>query len=331
MIYTFQKRGIHAIWSGQRSRSEAHAHNLKEFNKRINENVGDASDGDTLGNTIHEFVDIVHGNAHWYNRSVAKEYFLQWVFFILSLLLLIAIPIGISRGVPELIDLLEKEGDAAENEVLTAQVLAVLTGIIALQRALAAWFANRRNLGRRWKARSDLISIIYDIERKHQVPGKKIWKPNAKSLQEDLVAGIKKAREIVDAETLEFFENFALPSIDVGASIVSSRAVASKIYSAFRAPVDAVLDENREKRRRAIELERQHRKYEENIDLLQQSFDAANQELKDLGEDKDQLNAQEREYFMRLVHEVDTLETDIRVQSEKKLRAELERKILLLR
>lgn len=331
MSYTFEKRGVWVFSPIGGRRGDALITNLKVFKENLQYNTLYPKGLRSPDDVIHEFVDIVHGNAHWYNRCVAKEYFSQWIFFFVSLLLLIGIPIAVAWGVPELIRYMGTEGIDGSEDVLAGQVLAILTGIIAVQRTFNAWFSNRRNLGRRWKARSDLISIIYDVERKHRTPiDEKRTTRSFKALEKDLAAGIKRARDIVDTETLEFFDNFSLPSIDVGASIVSSRAVASKIYSALRAPIDEAFAENRKKKERAFELEREHRKHETDIDLLQRKFNKASTELNYLGKEKSKMDAQERERFIRLVAEVDTLEAEIEEKSEQKLRTELEQQVLRL-
>ncbi|MEO0923758.1 MAG: hypothetical protein AAFY09_13490 [Pseudomonadota bacterium] len=122
-----------------------------------------------------------------------------------------------------------------------------------------------------------------------------------------------------------------LPDIDAGSSILSGHSVASKIYSTFRDPVDAVLAENRKVKERAIVLERQHRQYEDEIDLFQRRFKDLSGEISDLGGEDSNMNSQERERFLRLVAELDELEIELRHRHEKKLCIELEKEVTRLR
>ncbi|MEO0923757.1 MAG: hypothetical protein AAFY09_13485, partial [Pseudomonadota bacterium] len=81
----------------------------------------------------------------------------------LSLLLVFGLPVAVAWGIPKLVI---SSGANGSVEVITSQIVALLTGVIALQRAFSAWFTNRRTMGRRWRARSDLLTIIYEVQSK---------------------------------------------------------------------------------------------------------------------------------------------------------------------
>lgn len=358
--YTFLERKAETNFSSKTSRTSAFSHNLKVFGNAIGLSLStspfgcekqDGQDTPDFGNrefafcdddeidadvleTVEEFVEVVHGNAHWYNEKVASEVRWQRIYLYFSIFLLVSLPILIAWGAP-LLGQLELFPDNNQN-VVTAQVLAFLTSIIGLQRSFSAWFGRRRVLGRRWRARSALIDIIFELQVKHKStfnPPSERRKDSKLSIRgafiEDLREGIQKAREIVSEETQEFFDTYALPEIDVGKSIINAQGNASKIYQAFRAPMDSVLKANRDRKEELIRLSRDHRQVETKIDFLQGEFDRVDQKISRMGgRESENLNAQEREVFFRLVNEIEDLETQIERARQTKLRIELERQVM---
>ena len=101
---------------------------------------------------LRRYVANVHINCRWYNRGVLREKALQWVAFIVSVALLVAVPIGVN---------VQKLGLAGDPTALATTGLAVL---VALHRALSGWIRRRRHIGPLWKARADLLDEIYTLE-----------------------------------------------------------------------------------------------------------------------------------------------------------------------
>lgn len=304
---------------------------------------------------IDEFITTLFSNADWYNRQVIWEIWKQHIFLVFSIALLFGIPLFVAFVLPNLPTALpEVFGNNPDSAaIITAQVGAVLTSIIALQRTFSAWFGRRMVVGRRWRARAELIGLIYDFENEYKYefqdisdpredasksgkdgaePTKKNSQPPASlppKMRRDMKAAIKRARETVEIERQEFFDNYALPEIDVGSSIVSAQAIASKIVTAFRAPLDASAEANRTRVENRLRVEKEYREIEEKVDFLQRKFDRLNSKIgRTKGLRDGAVNAHDQELLSRQVSELADLEEEIGQANDRLLALNIEKHIL---
>ena len=322
------------------SAKDARQQNEQVFRKHLNLAASlaeSASVQASVDKNVKDFVAYVHHHADWYNRKVIKERFWQHVYLVFSIALVVLIPIAISFGVPALVELSQYKDSTGQSEtsvgVVTAQLTSALTSLIALQRVLGAWMGRRKVLGRRWEARTALIRLIYELEQRH---GDRVEKANTESrrkkvikeLGQDLRATLVLARDIVNDETQAFFDNYALPEIDAGQSILSAQSVATRIVGGLQAPIESALSKNRKRREEFTRIEQDIRTVSSEIDYLQGEFDAACASVSNLGGIEGRPNdAQSREVFLRDFNSMKSIEAEIAKKQNKRLELELRRKI----
>lgn len=344
MSYSFLRRGFRLLGYLVFGRELAKQTNLREFGRVVGlELKVDPNSGNLEHNSddayklsvrdlrlIDEYVQTLHQNADWYNHKVFKELWKQRMFLGVSIVLLFAIPVAIAWGIPWL---MEDKAVESQASVVAAQIVALLSGVIGLQRSFGAWLANRRLLGQRWRARTNLINLIYEIDNEYRYKfqdavenAERTKTKNA--LMRDLRAAIKSARIICDEETQLFFDRYTLPQIDLGNSLLSANTVAAKIYEQLREPVDSVLEANRMRTAERLRIEAELRETVTEIDYLQARFEKLDREMPSKDQaDQMQMTAQEREIFLRQVAELTELETEIAQKQNRRLNLLLEQHV----
>jgi hypothetical protein len=178
---------------------------LETFAARLGipENLPDRK---ALLDLLRPYVVDIHLNIDWYVKRLERERHLQILFTIFSVILLI--------GIPPLIALLGKlyEGDTARTATL---ITAMITGILAIHKTLAAWVDKRQLFGHFWRASAELKEVLYSFEQtwdSKAITSDNTLKPElVQAMQTDLA----RARHIVREERQGFYEIYQSPAFDV--------------------------------------------------------------------------------------------------------------------
>lgn len=256
---------------------------------------------EALRESLRHYVIEVHLNIDWYVRRLERERRLQIMFTAFSVVLLI--------GIPVLIALLSKIG---KDTVHTAAVItAMITGILAIHKTLAAWLDKRQLFGHFWRTSAELKEVLYSFE---QTWADKVAKDEMVN-PEFLLAmqsDVARARQIVRAEREGFYEIYQSPAFDVfqrlqdalgqGQMLAQQLRLPSMDERAAREQVAAQRKQSVEAaRRRKLELEAEihgmqrlieqqqqelagadehaRLRIEQNLDALYQGIDVARREL----------------------------------------------------
>ncbi|HWN71175.1 MAG TPA: hypothetical protein VNM90_26235 [Haliangium sp.] len=256
---------------------------------------------EALLDSLRHYVIEVHLNIDWYVRRLERERRMQLLFTAFSVVLLI--------GIPPLIALLSKiDKDTAST---AAVITAMITGILAIHKTLAAWLDKRQLFGHFWRTSAELKEVLYSFEQ--------TWADKAVldgvAQPEFLLAvqtDIGRARQIVRAERQGFYDIYQSPAFDVFQRLNEALGQGQTLAQQLRSPS---LDERaaREQtavqrkqsaetaRRRKLELEAEiqgllrlvdeqtqalsgadpvaRARIEQNIELLHQGVDQARREM----------------------------------------------------
>lgn len=179
------------------------AHALAVFAARLG--LADfAAIREDLLDTLRHYVIEIHLNIDWYVRRLERERRLQLMFTAFSVVLLV--------GIPPLIALLSQFG---KDTVSTAAVItAMITGILAIHKTLAAWLDKRQLFGHFWRTSAELKEVLYTFEQTwagKAVEGETVQPEFLMAVQTD----IARARQIVRAEREGFYEIYQSPAFDV--------------------------------------------------------------------------------------------------------------------
>lgn len=163
-IYSFENKGRRKF-SDEQSEDVA----MDEFAKRLGFEGGNYKEKREHRDILLDFILNYHKVISRYQELQAREAKLRKKFTVVSLALLFIIPLLIlAMGVVF-------PGDKGS---ITAQVTAVLTGLLAVHKSLSSWMDKRKVIGNFWKAESDLKTRLYSFEDK--------WKGKA---MEDVTGG----------------------------------------------------------------------------------------------------------------------------------------------
>lgn len=158
-------------------------------------------------------------NISWYRGRIKWERRKQWVFFLVSAGLLLAIPIVIYLFTSK----------APKGVTITVQLTALLTGLIAFHNVVRHWLEARNGLAIFHEASSKLQTNFYEFIDK--------WRTKEKDAEfkKAVEAQLKFARDIVNEEQKKFFEKIAtFPTIDLGAALMSAGQSAAGIIDRHR-------------------------------------------------------------------------------------------------
>lgn len=153
---------------------------------------------------LRHYVIEVHLNIDWYVRRLERERRLQLMFTAFSVVLLV--------GIPPLIALLSKiDKDTAST---AAVITAMITGILAIHKTLAAWLDKRQLFGHFWRASAELKEVLYSFEQTWVDKAVQDGVAQPEFLQA-VQTDIARARQIVQAERQGFYEIYQSPAFDV--------------------------------------------------------------------------------------------------------------------
>lgn len=256
---------------------------LKEFAERLGfENSNYQEHRDILLNFILNYHKLIHR----YEELISVEQWKQNFYTGISLFLLFSIPILLYVA-PSLLKNYAPNGD------LLAQIAAILTGLLTVQKSLSSWLDKRKIVGNFRKAQSALKAKLYAFEDKWRGQvllavtenEKEINKLKDDFLQEVRIA-IREAQAIVEEEQNLYFDTITSQSIDLGAMLIEARqsaknAVGVLIPSQTENQQLALI----QKRRTVVQLEAEIREWE---NLVGQE----NKKLSIPGENTDSLKSQ---------------------------------------
>ena len=147
-------------------------------------------------------VEVILGSA-WYTHKLRTAQRQRVAYIVLNSLLLLIIP-------PAIV-LLKNIGGAAGS--IVGQLMAVLTGVLALQKTLSGFFSAQQRYAVWWKTGADLKKLWYGLLAD--------WKGKVTSddarikFLADVGAKTTQARQQIGDEEYDFFQKLTLPSFDI--------------------------------------------------------------------------------------------------------------------
>jgi hypothetical protein len=223
----------------------------------------------TLEDLLREYVIEVQLNIDWYVRRLERERLMQWMFTAFSVVLLI--------GIPPLIAWLSHRDDS-KTVWTAAQLTAMITGILAIHKTLAAWVDKRQLFGHFWRTSAELKELLYSFEQRWYGKATTGAEPNIEFVQA-LQADIARARQIVRQERQGFYDIYQSPAFDVFQRLNDAFGHGQALGQQFRSPAlddRAVREQDATQRKQSIEsVQRRKREIEAQI----QGCDRLAQEL----------------------------------------------------
>ena len=218
-----------------RSRGQAAAE-LGKFLRRIEVNESAVQLTAESREALLEFISQHNLNIEWYERRLAVERRHRRYFTILSLALLVLIPIFIV--------VITNFVSGANAGVIVAAITALLTSLIATQKALGSWLDKRQLITHFWKASAALKDSLYSTQDR--------WEGNATAgdklsveFLDALRAATANARVLAKKEKDDFFTLSMYPSIDLGSALKEAGATAKNIVTSQTSPAYAMAEEQR--------------------------------------------------------------------------------------
>jgi hypothetical protein len=203
--------------NGYRSRARAKDY-LPSFRTALN--LSPASDP-VLDYPMEEFlIEAVLGAAWYTQRYSGAKQRVGW-YIALNAGLVVALPLA-------LIGLGALPGVSGA-KAIGAQATAVLTGVLALQKTLAGWYATQQRYAAWYKSASDLKSIYYALIQTWQ--GKAAADPVAFVVALD--DATTAARKVISDEQLDFYQKLALPSFDILDMVTGARSTVSSFVTSI--------------------------------------------------------------------------------------------------
>lgn len=203
--------------TGHRSREEAQKY-LSDFKSVVG--LPDAPEP-ALDPYLAEFLVEAVLSAAWYQRRYLGAQRKVYAYIALNGFLIAAIPLALI-GLGTL-------AEALKTNALVGQITGVLTGILALQKTLSTWYASQQRYAVWYKSAADLKSIYYAFIQS--------WGGKAGTDTAGFVAALKNgsaaARQLVNAEQLDFYQKLALPTFDILDMLASTRSTVSTFVTSI--------------------------------------------------------------------------------------------------
>ncbi|WP_428265569.1 hypothetical protein [Haliangium sp.] len=229
--------------------------------------------GETVDQLLTRYVVHVHLNISWYAERLAREKRWRQLYIACSVLLLLIIP--------ALVWLLAhtSSGDSAS---VTAQISALITGVLGIHKAMAGWLDKRQLFGHFWRASAELKELLYSLEEE--------WKGRAvadgalrREFRDALRADIEKARQILHKERQGFYDLYQYPSFDIfhklNEAFTQGRGLATSLRPAPLLEREAADKREAELDKRVAEAERRKRELDAQIQGLEELVRTQEQSL----------------------------------------------------
>jgi hypothetical protein len=168
----------------------------------------------------------------WYEGKIKKEVWARRGYFFVSLGTLLLIPITLY--------LIGNFSRLGQPTAVTAQMSAVLTGLLAFQRGVSAWLDRRQIVGAYAKASSDLKTLLYTFEQTWDTMATD--SSHAVEFTSALRTITAKSRDIVRLETEAYYQTLSYPTLDLGSLVKSAASDAGTLIHTFGTPTSSVND-----------------------------------------------------------------------------------------
>lgn len=160
----------------------------------------------------------------WYVHKIWLAGIYRWLFIGCSGVLLIAIPVILGYA-----SYLAK-GHVGEAPLIVGQLTTLLTGVIALQKFVAAALGQQQRYGAWHKAASDLKKIWYGFQTNWAAKNLSTdWTTQKGAFFTDMADRVVQARSIVSDEQTDYFQKLALPTVDVWDLLSKSKTDAANL------------------------------------------------------------------------------------------------------
>jgi len=237
--------------SAGRLSTEPDSQEVKKFLKKKLSTPENAIDYKALDDTaraaIAGFMTHHHLAIMRYQTLLDREKRHRAFFIGFSFVLLALVPLSI---------FLLSEHLAGKSSNIIAQITAMLTGLLAVQKALSSWLDKRVIIGNFYRAQSTLKSNLYTFEdqwrgklsgnKEESSGGGKSTKVINPAFLKAISDAIKVAREVVVDEQTKFYEALTYPSIDVGSILKGAAEASGALTGRFRG-AELALRETQEK------------------------------------------------------------------------------------
>ena len=205
---------------------------IKYFKGRVRlnpEKIYAAREEEVIKNFVYENIM----NADWYKTRTKKERSKRKWYIFATVALLILIPFSVFYATYWLDKLELTEGP----QVITGFITVILTSVLGLHSFFSHLIENRKFLSQFHRTFTELRNILFRIDGKWNKLGAALAHGLVVSpvFIDELVAGTKQSRKIVEEDTLEYFDKLASPAFDLRSSLVSNAKVAKQLVKDFQA------------------------------------------------------------------------------------------------
>ena len=172
--------------------------------------------------------------AEWYSKAMNKSWRWRALYGVLSFAILLGLPFALYGLQYVAASMFGPGTGVAQASEWTGGLTALVTGLMAAQKAAATWFDNHKRFGEQWKARSALRTALYSLGDK--------WCARAGAVKggvfefspefiADLELRLAESRQAVRAEQQNFFDNYSYPTVDFVSGVTEARKAATEILS----------------------------------------------------------------------------------------------------
>ena len=328
--FTFESGGVKKIRNAEKKVIEP---NKLAFAERFGVEVDNLPESEK--SLIESFLKANIRNIEWYTKRIAREGFYRNVYNALTILLIIAIPL--------IIFFVTKWIAKKENGViieLSGLLTALISSVLALHKLITSWVDKRKFRAHFMRAKVKLKNILYKLEDNFGVDniqgeGDQL-KLKVTLLDEAFIdaleVGLTKSREIVDEETLNYFEMQSNPGFDIAGALQSSAAATSGLLSAFKSKkldVDYALKEQTEEREQKKENQSKSLLVEMEIQKLILKMDNKNIQLQNILVKLNALDSADSVKRDELLDNYEIVRDEINVYELQLMEKEVEHKFLL--
>lgn len=205
------------VADGHRSRERA-SQLLAEFKQALK--LPAAADP-TLDPVLEDFLIEVVLGAAWYEKRNQHAGCKLWGYVGLQAALVLGIPIGLG--------VLGHYTQSTAIGAVSSAIAGMLTGVLALQKTLSAWYVSQQRYAVWFKSASDLKGIYYTLLQS--------WNGGAGTHTADLLtalaSGTTAARLIIANEQYDYWQHLALPSFDVLDMLTGTRTNVSALVTSL--------------------------------------------------------------------------------------------------
>ncbi len=269
---------------------------------------------------INVFVYENTMNIIWYKKHIWKEQFWRRLYFSISLVLLLSIPILIWHTTFEY----APGKDLDTGETIVGIVTIIMTSILAIHRFVTSWLEKRKFLSQFYLAFTELKNILFRLE--NNWVNAKAFDTSTNKLVKDFKTALNQAitesRNIVTEETKQYFETLSYPNIDIPNLLGDSSKSAVALISSFKSKKwnlekikkEAAISqaEIEKKKKEIIKLKTEIDIKKEKVTALQAKFDKKSKILSEKSKVKKKTEIQKLE-IKQIETDLDSLRSKISI------------------